>query len=159
MGRTVGLVAEILLCVSCKWISCRCVWRMLIKSAWTGRQEGRRGKKTRIAVLTPSFAFYDYLTISVPPQTNTKKHKKTQKNNEKNQQTHSHTNTRWTDVAGTHFSLWISSVKGLYHSIHRLTVRQIWILLELVKKRREEKHWGQIKTFENICGSVLMTCR
>lgn len=29
---------------------------------------------------------------------------------------------------------------ALYHSIHRLTVRQIWILLELVKKRREEKH-------------------
>lgn len=41
-------------------------------------QAGRQKKEDDtlpIAVLTPSFAFYDYLTLSVPPQTNTEKHK------------------------------------------------------------------------------------
>lgn len=74
--------------------------QVCMKDAYKIRLNGQAGRQKReedtlrIPVLTPSFAFYDYLTISVPPQTNTKKHKKTQKNNEKNQQTHSHTNTR-----------------------------------------------------------------
>lgn len=113
--------------------------QVCMKDAYKIRLNGQAGRQKReedtlrIAVLTPSFAFYDYMTISVPPQTNTKKHKKTMKKISK----HTHIQTHDELMSLVHIS---PCELALYHSIHRLTVRQIWILLELVKKRREEKH-------------------